>query len=41
MRRALLIFVRALFGVPSPSLGRIVRFSDIWREPNYERRSKR
>nr|DAZ81184.1 MAG TPA: hypothetical protein [Caudoviricetes sp.] len=35
MKRLFIIFGRALFGIHSPSLGRVVRFSDIF--TNYER----
>ena len=38
VRRALIIFIRALTGVHSPSLRRRVRISDIWKSPGYERR---
>lgn len=38
MKRALIIIVRALTGVHSPSLRRRVRISDIWKSPGYERR---
>ena len=41
MRRALLIFFRALLGYPSPSMGRRVRISDIWQSPEYERGDRR
>lgn len=37
MRRAMLILFRVAIGAHSPSLGRRVRISDIWKEPNYER----
>lgn len=36
VRRALIILLRAAMGVHSPSLGRRVRISDIWRSPGYE-----
>ena len=36
--RAYTIFTRAILGVTSPSLGRKVRISDIWKTPNYENR---
>lgn len=35
MKRALLIIFKAIMGVVSPSLGRRVRISDIWKTPNY------
>lgn len=38
MKRALIIFLRAVMGVHSPSLRRRVRISDIWRTPGYEAR---
>lgn len=37
IKRVWKIFIRALFGVHSPSLRRRVKISDIWKEPNYER----
>ena len=36
MKRAIVIFIRAIFGVHSPSLGRRIRVSDIWKAPYYE-----
>ena len=38
LRRAFLIIARALAGVHSPSLGRRVRISDIWKSRGHERR---
>lgn len=35
MKRALRIFILAVFGVHSPSLMRQVRISDIWKTPQY------
>ncbi|MEQ2441580.1 nicotinamide mononucleotide transporter [Solibaculum intestinale] len=37
IRRAFKIAIRAAAGVHSPSLGRVVKISDIWKQPNYER----
>lgn len=34
-KRALIIFTKAKLGIPSPSLGRKVKMSDIWQTPNY------
>lgn len=34
-KRVLIIFLRAVTGVHSPSMGRRVRISDIWKSPDY------
>ena len=36
MKRIIIIFIRAITGTHSPSLGRRVRISDIWKTRNYE-----
>lgn len=35
MKRALNILLHAVYRLKSPSLGRIVRVSDIWKTPEY------
>lgn len=35
IKRALIIFTKAMLGIPSPSLERKVKISDIWKTPNY------
>lgn len=36
MKRAIIIFLKAINKFVSPSLGRRVKISDIWKTPNHE-----
>lgn len=39
VKRVVIIFLRAVLGIQSPSLGRRVRISDIW-DKSYERKER-